>query len=232
MGCCISADKRDGSSMKLTLSLAAKAKKLVLTSEKRGRTAGKRENKLVEMAAKGNKGEPGFSSEGSSVRDRNDGSKDEAFFDSLAWLESDCDDDYFSVRGDFTPSRGNSLNYHGSRPGTPRPTLASIVSRMSDVKTEISPTSKKKKLADLFKETQEMDEDAGDVSPLQASSSNQEKADHEQPKVFEAKALPPKALAPTSVPFDADFTSDSVPTADNVDLKIGNRKAAKESLWN
>ena len=27
------------------------------------------------------------------------GSKDEAFFDSRAWLDSDCEDDFFSVNG-------------------------------------------------------------------------------------------------------------------------------------
>ncbi|KAK7300190.1 hypothetical protein RJT34_11027 [Clitoria ternatea] len=32
------------------------------------------------------------------------GSKDETFFDSRAWLDSDCEDDFFRVNGDFTPS--------------------------------------------------------------------------------------------------------------------------------
>ncbi|GAB4847959.1 hypothetical protein Ancab_027021 [Ancistrocladus abbreviatus] len=47
------------------------------------------------------------------------GSKEETFFDSQAWLESDCDDDFYSVNGDFTPSRG-STPVHGSAAGTPR----------------------------------------------------------------------------------------------------------------
>ncbi|XP_031477121.1 uncharacterized protein LOC116248464 [Nymphaea colorata] len=230
MGCCVSAEKRDGSCMKLTMSMAAKAKKLVMMSEKKGKTVANRENGVVELAAKGQNGERGISSDGSSRRERSDGSRDAAFFDSLAWLESDCDDDYFSVRGDFTPSRGNSLNYHGSTPGTPRPTLASIVSRMSDIKAEISPTSKRKKLADLFKETQEKDDDAGDVSlPLQPSSINRQMVDNEQPNVDETKPLPPKALVRTPVPFDANSSSNSVPTTDFMDLKVGNRKGAKES---
>ncbi|KNA19847.1 hypothetical protein SOVF_057680 [Spinacia oleracea] len=36
------------------------------------------------------------------------GSKDEAFFDTQGWLDSDCDDDFHSVNGDFTPSRSNT----------------------------------------------------------------------------------------------------------------------------
>lgn len=35
------------------------------------------------------------------------GNKEEAFFDSHPWLDSDCED-YFSVNGDLTPSRGNT----------------------------------------------------------------------------------------------------------------------------
>lgn len=31
--------------------------------------------------------------------DLNAGSKEENFFDSQAWLESDCEDDFYSVRG-------------------------------------------------------------------------------------------------------------------------------------
>ncbi|GAB4848003.1 hypothetical protein Ancab_002663 [Ancistrocladus abbreviatus] len=47
------------------------------------------------------------------------GTKEETFFDSQAWLESDCDDDFYSVNGDFTPSRG-SPPVHGSAAGSPR----------------------------------------------------------------------------------------------------------------
>ncbi|GMH23867.1 hypothetical protein Nepgr_025710 [Nepenthes gracilis] len=46
------------------------------------------------------------------------GSKEETFFDSQAWLDSDCDDDFYSVRGDFTPSCG-STPVHGSAAGAP-----------------------------------------------------------------------------------------------------------------
>ncbi|GMH06834.1 hypothetical protein Nepgr_008674 [Nepenthes gracilis] len=51
---------------------------------------------------------------------RSHGSKEETFFDPQPWLESDCDDDFYSVNGDFTPSRG-STPIHGSAEGTPQP---------------------------------------------------------------------------------------------------------------
>lgn len=44
---------------------------------------------------------------------RSHGSKEEAFYDTQAWLDSDCDDDFYSVNGDFTPSRGNTPVHNG-----------------------------------------------------------------------------------------------------------------------
>ncbi|CAA6664069.1 unnamed protein product [Spirodela intermedia] len=35
----------------------------------------------------------------------------EIFFDSRAWLDSDCEDDFFSINGDFTPSQGSTPNH-------------------------------------------------------------------------------------------------------------------------
>ncbi|XP_078441216.1 uncharacterized protein At3g27210-like [Wolffia australiana] len=32
----------------------------------------------------------------------------EIFFDSRPWLDSDCESDFFSIRGDFTPSFSSS----------------------------------------------------------------------------------------------------------------------------
>ncbi|KAI3793883.1 hypothetical protein L1987_36506 [Smallanthus sonchifolius] len=43
-----------------------------------------------------------------SANSRDFGSKEEMFFDSQAWLESDCESDFMSVNGEFTPSRGNT----------------------------------------------------------------------------------------------------------------------------
>ncbi|GAA0185674.1 hypothetical protein LIER_32962 [Lithospermum erythrorhizon] len=48
---------------------------------------------------------------------RSFGSKEEAFFDSQPWLESDGEDDFCSVNGDFTPSLGNTPVHHNFSSG-------------------------------------------------------------------------------------------------------------------
>ncbi|KAM0058326.1 hypothetical protein Hdeb2414_s0005g00168971 [Helianthus debilis subsp. tardiflorus] len=73
-------------------------------------------------------------------------SKEEVFFDSQAWLDSDYEDDFMSVNGDFTPSRSNTPVHHSlissrtngsiSQPSPPPP-----------------PREKRKRLLDLFKES-------------------------------------------------------------------------------
>lgn len=80
------------------------------------------------------------------------GSKDEAFFDSRGWLDSDCEDDFYSVNGDFTPSRGNTP-VHSISSGTPRINQVHVIDDRTPVTIpELSPTGKKK-LADLFRES-------------------------------------------------------------------------------
>ncbi|ONK71893.1 uncharacterized protein A4U43_C04F13460 [Asparagus officinalis] len=74
------------------------------------------------------------------------GSKDETFFDSRAWLDSDCEDDFFSVNGDFTPSRG-STSY-----SSPTTLSGANSDKFTDSNSEPSPTGRKK-LSDLFQET-------------------------------------------------------------------------------
>ncbi|KAG6412648.1 hypothetical protein SASPL_125331 [Salvia splendens] len=70
-------------------------------------------------------------------------SKDDAFFDSQPWLESDCEDDFLSVNGDFTPSRGSTPVHHRFSSGNP------TVNKPPPV-PEPSP---KKRLSELFKES-------------------------------------------------------------------------------
>ncbi|KAK8958755.1 hypothetical protein KSP40_PGU004142 [Platanthera guangdongensis] len=77
------------------------------------------------------------------------GSKDETFFDTRLWLDSDCEDDYYSVNGDFTPSRGSTPNRLFGATGTPqRNGKAFNVGMHPDSRSE-SPTEKKK-LAELL----------------------------------------------------------------------------------
>ncbi|KAG6412644.1 hypothetical protein SASPL_125327 [Salvia splendens] len=79
----------------------------------------------------------------SRTRSRADGSKDDAFFDSQPWLESDCEDDFLSVNGDFTPSRGSTPVHHRFSSGNP------TVNKPPPVPEP----STKKRLSELFKES-------------------------------------------------------------------------------
>ncbi|CAK8541117.1 unnamed protein product [Lathyrus sativus] len=72
-------------------------------------------------------------------------SKDEAFFDSKGWLDSDCEDDFYSVNGDFTPSRGTTPVHHSF--GTP------AINKNSSLHIAPEPSAKKKNLLELFRES-------------------------------------------------------------------------------
>ncbi|KAL8049230.1 hypothetical protein ABFX02_06G008100 [Erythranthe guttata] len=86
------------------------------------------------------------------------GSKDEAFFDSQPWLESDCEDDFVSVNGDFTPSRGSTPVHHSFSIGVLQVNKAPIlVEETADSVTESSTPDKKKRLSELFKESLRVD---------------------------------------------------------------------------
>jgi len=91
------------------------------------------------------------------------GSNDEMFFESRAWLDSDCEDDFYSVNGDFTPSRGSTPNY---QPRTQ--TVMTNIFRPDNLdkskSSEPSPTGRRK-LAELLQEPmQNGDEESTDVS--------------------------------------------------------------------
>eukprot|EP00249_Psilotum_nudum_P020071 c27547_g1_i2 orf=577-2460(+) len=59
------------------------------------------------------------------------GNKEEVWFDSKVWFDSDSEDEYRSVFGDFISSAGNSLSYPLSAQGTPRPTFSALKECMS-----------------------------------------------------------------------------------------------------
>ncbi|KAM3192024.1 hypothetical protein ACQJBY_069335 [Aegilops geniculata] len=92
-------------------------------------------------------------------------SRDEAFYEASPWLDSDCEDDFFSVNGDGTPARtfsttaSNQATAAAFEPQTKLPTLEAILK--SD---PLKPAPQTKKLGDLLKEKQESADGAGDIS--------------------------------------------------------------------
>uniref|UniRef100_A0A7N0V5P5 Uncharacterized protein n=1 Tax=Kalanchoe fedtschenkoi TaxID=63787 RepID=A0A7N0V5P5_KALFE len=84
------------------------------------------------------------------------GGKEEAFFDTQPWLDSDCDEDFYSVNGDFTPSRGSTPVHHSfASPQTrcsPYRTSSSALTSPTPGPSP-SPDGRKKSLSDLFDES-------------------------------------------------------------------------------
>lgn len=88
------------------------------------------------------------------------GSKEETFFDSQAWLDSDYEDDFMSVNGEFTPSKGNTPLHHSLTLGTPQLNGKAIAMPTdnngvlgSTLQPSPTPTEKRMRLLDLFKES-------------------------------------------------------------------------------
>ncbi|KAF3431066.1 hypothetical protein FNV43_RR25796 [Rhamnella rubrinervis] len=79
-------------------------------------------------------------------------SRDEMFFDSHPWLESDCED-YFSVNGDITPSCSNTSNSRIILVESPQVDKSRNVDGTLNSIHESSPTDVKKQLIDLFHES-------------------------------------------------------------------------------
>ncbi|KAF0887982.1 hypothetical protein E2562_006904 [Oryza meyeriana var. granulata] len=82
-------------------------------------------------------------------------SRDEVFYEACPWLESDCEDEFFSINGDGTPARSFRTNSssHTVLPPEPRklPTLGAILK----LKAEPPPSPTTTRLADLLRERQE-----------------------------------------------------------------------------
>ncbi|KAG8083197.1 hypothetical protein GUJ93_ZPchr0015g6604 [Zizania palustris] len=78
------------------------------------------------------------------------GSKDDSFFEARPWLDSDTEDDFHSVRGDFTPSKGTTPDHQRGSPFT---------GRVSVDRLEPSLNEKKQRLLELLQEKQQYDED-------------------------------------------------------------------------
>lgn len=99
------------------------------------------------------------------------GSKEETFFDSRAWLDSDCEDDFYSVNGDFTPSRGNTPVHHNFSAGTPQANKNPSEGRPPGSELEPSPTGKKR-LSELFKDRIREDRDVDDLQTSGSGDQN------------------------------------------------------------
>ncbi|AQK54183.1 hypothetical protein ZEAMMB73_Zm00001d051408 [Zea mays] len=85
-------------------------------------------------------------------------SRDETFFETTPWLESDCEDDFYSVNGDLTPAGSFASRTSGRNTPPPRPrdllTLAAIL------KAEpLKPPPPQRRLGDLLREAQDDDND-------------------------------------------------------------------------
>ncbi|CAN6333831.1 unnamed protein product [Urochloa humidicola] len=95
-------------------------------------------------------------------------SRDETFFEATPWLESDCEDEFYSVNGDLTPAR--SLSSQTSRippsPAKNLPTLGAIL-KAEPLKP---PAPQMRKLGDLLRDPQE-DDDGGGAGDLSRADS-------------------------------------------------------------
>ncbi|BAT84819.1 hypothetical protein LR48_Vigan03g181500 [Vigna angularis] len=146
MGSSSSVHRNQQPNMKhLTLSLESKAENLVISSSP-FKEKPKNGNFVADDAAFKSQSSPSRSTTTFSVTDcGDDDGKDDSFFDSKAWLDSDCEDDFYSVKGEFTPSRGSTPVHHIFLNKAPSSEPGSV--------PEPSPTTQKKKLLDLFRES-------------------------------------------------------------------------------
>ncbi|XP_061364636.1 uncharacterized protein At3g27210-like isoform X2 [Gastrolobium bilobum] len=126
--------------MKLKLSFGSKTEKLVIPP-----------SPIKEQPKKGNFR---WSPSRSMTTFTDYGSKEEAFFDSKPCLDSDCEDDFYSVNGDFTPSRGNTPVHHtfGTHVVNNTPSENRTIGSMHEPSPE-----NKKKLLELFRDTDKDD---------------------------------------------------------------------------
>ncbi|GFP94056.1 uncharacterized protein at3g27210 [Phtheirospermum japonicum] len=150
MGSCVSVHKNPESAVELRLSVEpAPAVKHESDTVNGGDRA------VADLAAKS-----GLSSRFRSAA----GSKDDAFFDSQPWLESDCEDDFMSVNGDFTPSRGSTPVHHKFSSGNPTVDNgpAVVEETLGSVQEPYSNPEKKKRLSELFKESLRHDQSNAD----------------------------------------------------------------------
>ncbi|KAL7135920.1 hypothetical protein ABFS83_11G130600 [Erythranthe nasuta] len=148
MGSCVSIHRNPEAASKLRFSVgSSKNEELLIPSpvkEKSDKVNGG-DHAVSDLALKSRWSSPRF-------RDAA-GSKDEAFFDSQPWLDSDCEEDFLSVNGDFTPSRGSTPVHHKFSSANVSTKSLDMEVTFVSVDEESPPGNKKKRLSDLFKES-------------------------------------------------------------------------------
>ncbi|XP_042477579.1 uncharacterized protein At3g27210-like [Macadamia integrifolia] len=222
MGSCVSIDENPDSAMKLGFSIASKDDKILipLPTEKKSVNG---DHCATETGFKFQSSPRGASL--TSFRDF--GSKEETFFDSQPWLESDSED-FYSVKGDFTPSCGNTPNHQSSFRVTPQHNKSLSMDGVAGTGAELFPTGKKKKLADLFLESFRRDQDADNQTLAVYQSISNEKLD---PKPINLD-LPPSPKSTNGSPYMYGFNSicsnDKTP---DQDFKSDREKSDRAAQW-
>uniref|UniRef100_A0ACD5UWN7 Uncharacterized protein n=1 Tax=Avena sativa TaxID=4498 RepID=A0ACD5UWN7_AVESA len=89
------------------------------------------------------------------------GSKDESFFEARPWLDSDSEDDFQSVRGDFTPSRGSTPDHQ-----------MQFAARLSVDRPNTSLMDKKQRLLELLQEKQQYDDEQDGATDAGSEAGN------------------------------------------------------------
>lgn len=165
------------------------------------------------------------------------GSKDETFFDTQAWLDSDCDDDFYSVNGDFTPSRGSTPIHHAA--GTPR--LSRVFSpQVSRAVFEGKPpirsasnrsqgnTSVRQSFSSTTQATGVLSEDVAGSNTVSSSTTKSKKlidlfreSMRERGGVGLASPLPPRSAnrTPSGLRYSVSSTDVAVPVNDHVPVE-------------
>ncbi|XP_059643274.1 uncharacterized protein At3g27210-like [Cornus florida] len=149
MGTCASVLKDPNSSTKIRRPFRTKTEKVVIQSPTKVKPIVNGDRPTAEFGPNSQPYQP--------VSNFHDfGSKEETFFDSQPWLDSDCEDDFLSVNGDFTPSRGSTPVHQSFSMGTPRRSF--LEDRTPGSKPEPSSTGKRMKLSELLEKSLEGDE--------------------------------------------------------------------------
>ncbi|XP_010450605.1 PREDICTED: uncharacterized protein At3g27210-like [Camelina sativa] len=123
-------------------------------------------------------------------------SKDDTFFESHQWLQSDSEDDFYSVNGDFTPSLGNTpkCSFSEKLPRFHNPLFEEEKPRVS-FSHSLAP--RRKKLGELFRDSirEGREEILEESSENQSEKSKKSLSDHsDELKIIESSVKEKKNL--------------------------------------